>query len=248
MAGFFATTSLCLFLLPLTVSSQVKPDSLESYFRFEDASPLSCLFTYFPPLLIQHEMELKQFVRSHRFGLLRKVYGDRRAVDAIFVRAMRLTNNNTAISLLLSALASFEHRTVGFRVPVFRLFFPLSDESETEFSKRVANLPSRLFEDSPNDAHGDRDKLQHFFGSAFLTFIWESDGAAERFGDFVERAEDAVIVEGVDDDRDRNANREGQRFALHLLDDNHRLPSEFLKKRLLPSGLSVGQVNCIGVW
>jgi hypothetical protein len=248
MTGFFATTSLCLLLLPLSLSSQPKPDSLASYFRIEDASPLSCLFTYFPPFFIQHEMEMKQFIRSRRFTLLRQTYGDRRAVDAIFVRAMRLTNNNTAMSLLLSAFASFDHRTVGFRIPVFRLFFPLTDESDGEFARRVANLPSRLFDDSPKNAHGDRDKLQHFFGSAFLTFISESDAAADRFGEFVERTEDAVIVGGEMDDRDRNANREGQRFALTLLDDNRHVPSEFFKKRLLPAGLSVGQTNCIGVW
>ena len=248
MAGFFATLVFCFLLLPVNAYSQPVPDSLESYFRFEETAPLSCLFTYFPPFFIQHDMEMRKFIRSRRFALLRKLCGERRAVDAIFVRAMKLTNNNTAISLLLSALACFDHRTVGFRIPVFRLFFPLSDESDAEFANRVAHLPRYLFDDSPTDSHGDRDKLQHFFGSAFFTFIYESDGAADRFGDFVERTENILIVGGVDDDRDRNANKEGQRFGLKLLENNHRFPSEFFKKRLLPPGLSVGEPHCVGVW
>ncbi|HUN65360.1 MAG TPA: hypothetical protein VMW43_04615 [Bacteroidota bacterium] len=236
MAAFFATVSLSLLLLPATVPAQPVPDSLASYFQFEDAAPLSCLYTWFPPFFIQHDLEMKRFVRSRRFAALRQVCGDRKAVDALFVRAMKLTNNNTAVSLLLCALASFDHQTVGLRIPVFSLFFPLSEESDAEFSRRIANLPRRLFEDTPADETGDRDKLQHFFGSAFLTFISESDHAAERFGDFVERTEDAVIVGGVDDDRDRSANREGQRFGLWLLNDNRRVPSEFFRKRLLRTG------------
>ncbi|MBI1804581.1 MAG: hypothetical protein HY033_00760 [Ignavibacteriae bacterium] len=222
-------------------------DSLQRYFQYEDASPLSCLFTYFPPFLIQHGIELQQFVRSKTFRTLRKQFGDIRAVDALYIHAMRMTNNNTAVSLFLSMVAVLEHRTIGLKVPVFNLAFPLTNESDEDFQRRVRNLPAQLYADTPHEKAGDKDKLQHFFGSAFLTFIFESRGPADRIGNFIEEGEEAIIVEGNSDPRDVRANRQGQRFGLALLDDNHRLPSEFLKISK-PHLTVVNEAKCIGVW
>jgi hypothetical protein len=242
---------LMMFVLLVPASAQVSAppnDSLSGYLQFEDSSPASCLITYLPPFFFQHEIELKSFIRSKKFRLLRKEFGDRRAIDVIFVHAMNLTNNNTAVALFLSMLACFDHRTVGLRIPVFNLFFPLTNESEDEYNRRVANLPSRLFSDSPPDSNGDRDKVQHFFGSAFLSFIFESRESANRFGDFIEEGEEAIIVDGVNDERDKSANREGQRFGVALLDDNHRYPSTYLRKSLKKVGMSFDNSHCIGVW
>ncbi len=223
-------------------------DSLEPYLRFEDSSPLSCLVTLLPPFFLQHELELKAFVGSRKFSRLRTAYGDRNAMDIIFVRAMKLTDNNTAVALFLSTLACFDHRMVGLRIPVFNLFFPLTNESEDEFNRRVANLPSHLYLDSPPERAGDRDKLQHFFGSALLSFVFESRGSADRVGEFVEEGEEAVIVDGVNDERDKSANREGQRFGSALLSDNHLLPSRYLRKSLAPVRVMSEISQCIGVW
>ncbi len=219
-------------------------DTLSEYLRFEESSPLNCLFTYFPPFFIQHGIEMKEFIRSRTFTSIRRRYGDRRAVDAIFVRAMQLTNNNTAMALLICTIATFDHRIVGLRIPVFSLFFPLSNESEEEFNARVRHLPSALYEDTPPS--GDHDKLQHFFGSSFLTVVLESADPAQRIGDFIEEGEEAVIVEGVLDERDRRANRQGQQFGTALLEDNHRLPSSFLFPRIVSRKFS--ERLCAGVW
>lgn len=225
------------------------PDSLGSYFQFDDAAPLSCLFTYFPPLFIQHGIELKSFIRSKTFREIRRQAGDPRAIDAIYVRAMQMTNNNTAMALLMSTIACFDHQWVGFKVPVFNLYAPLSNESEPAFQRRISNLPSQLYPDTPAESSGDRDKLQHFLGSAFLTFIFESRDAAMRIGDFVEEGEEAFIIGGIMDDRDRRANRQGQDFGLAILGDNHRLPSEFLRHYMKPHKMTtVGTSICSGTW
>lgn len=208
---------------------QDQPDSLRAYFQFEESSPFSCLAEYFPPLFIEHGMELRSFIRSTTFKKLRATFGDLRSVDAIYIRSMYLTNNNTALALLLASLATFDHRVIGLKVPLLKIQFPLSDESEKDFSRRVNNLPSRLYEDTPRDASGDRDKLQHFFGSAFLAFITESRNPAERFGTFIEEGEELFIVGGVNDERDMRANREGQKFGIAVLDNNHHFPSEYLR-------------------
>jgi len=203
-----------------------------AYLRFSEQSPFSALLVWYPPLFIVNGIELKNFVRSRTFARIRRELGDPRAVDAIYVRAMELTGHNTGVSLLLATVATFDHYLVGIRVPLLNLFLPLSNESYEDFSARVRNLPASLYADTPEGGHGDRDKLQHFFGSAFVSFAFESDGAAERVGDFIEFGEDLAIVDGVLDSRDRRANTQGSRFGTALLENNRRYPSEFLRDRL----------------
>jgi len=204
-------------------------NSLDKYLQFDEPSPFGFLTTYFPSFLIQNGIELKNFIRSEEFRHIRQQYGDIQAVDAVYIRAMKLTQDNPAVALLIATLATFDHRLVGIKVPVFNLFFPLTNESEEEFSERVHNLPARIYNDSPVNSSGDRDKLQHFFGSAFLSYVFESRETSERFGLFIEHGEDAFIIDGVLDDRDERANHQGQQFGLAVLENHHRLPSEFLK-------------------
>ena len=232
--------------------SQTPPDSLSKFLKFEDPPPLSCLYAWFPPFFIQHGIELKSFIRSRTFKKIRARFGDPRAVDAIYVRSMQMTNNNTAMALLLSTIACFDHRLVGLNVPLFNLYVPLSDESEQDFARRTMRLPTRLYDDSPATEQGDRDKLQHFFGSAFLTFAFESADASERFGEFIEKGESAFIIGGVDDDRDLRSDRQGQAFGTALLEENRRFPSAYLKLPLV-SGSGERSVSndvpmCGGVW
>ena len=235
-------------------SAQTPNDSLFEYFQFDNSSPFSFLETYFPPLLIEDGIELKSFIRSKTFREIREQFSDMKAVDAIYIRAMKLTSSNAAVALLIASLATFDHRVVGLKIPIFKLVFPLSNESEKEFARRVSNLPTRLYADSPTNFYGDRDKLQHFFGSAFLTFVFESRDASERFGTFIEKGEDAFIIDGANDERDARANHQGQQFGLSLLNDNHRLPSEFIKFEIAkdsPDQLTHVQLDvpiCKGAW
>ena len=239
----------------LSAQPQALPaDSLFEYFQFDDSAPFSFLETYFPPFLIEDGIELKSFIRSRTFRKIREQFSDLKAVDAVYIRAMKLTKCNTAMALMIASLATFDHRLVGLKIPVFKLFLPLSNESDKEFARRVSNLPTRLYADSPTNFYGDRDKLQHFFGSAFLTFVFESRDASERFGTFIEKGEDAFIVDGMNDERDARANHQGQQFGLALLNDNHRLPSEFIKFEIAkdsPDQLTHVQLDvpiCKGAW
>jgi hypothetical protein len=242
---------------PSLSDRQAGEDSLARYFQFDDPSPLSCLITLLPPFFIQHDLELKAFVRSKTFRRIRRRYGDLRAADAVFVRAMQLTDNNTAIALLLSSVASFDHQLIELKVPVLALFFPLSNESDQEFDRRISNLPTKLYPDGPPS--GDRDKLQHFFGSAFIAFVFESAPSADRVGEFVEQEEDQWIVGGANDDRDRRTNRQGQQFGLALLDNNRQYPSTFMQLHLASEHserhgakrhkrTSFNDAHCEGIW
>jgi hypothetical protein len=107
------------------------------------------------------------------------------------------------------------------------LWVPLTSEFQEEFLRRRSDLPSRLYADTPPGVFGDRDKLQHFFGAAFLTYVFESGNAASRVGKFLEWGEDALVVEGALDQRDLRANGQGEAFASCLLRGKAVLPSMF---------------------
>jgi len=145
--------------------------------------------------------------------------------------------------LLLAALATFDHRTIRLKVPIFVLTIPLSDESEKEFNTRVNNLPVQLLPDSPKNRFGDRDKLQHFFGSAFITYVFNTADGAERIGYAIEQGEHAAIVGGDRDVRDIHADMMGQQFGLALMNNPYRYPSEFLAQSFPLSDSSMFNEN-----
>ena len=191
------------------------------------------LLTFLSPLLVPKVLQdcfmLREYVRSEELVAARAAHGDLYAVDCVFDRAMRLCWNNVYEALLVSAFALMDHQRFGVRLPLIGavFWFPLTSEFGGEFRARVDALPSRLYADTPPGDDGDRDKLQHFFGSAFLTALTESAAGADRFGLFIEWGEELFIVGGVNDERDVRANRQGQRFAQHLLSDPETRPSLF---------------------
>jgi hypothetical protein len=210
--------------LPPAALSQVDARTLPGPLA-DLASALSVILI---PKIFADVTSLRDYIRSEEFALLRMERGDLRAVDAIFEEASRLCWGNRGEALYVTAMATMDHRKVGVRVPELGpfLWFPLTSEFEDDFADRVARLPSALYPDSPPGPAGDRDKLQHFFGSAFLTFLSGSIETADEAGRFVEWGEGAFIVDGLADNRDFRADRHGQDFGLRLQSDPSALPSE----------------------
>ncbi len=206
----------------------------------ERRNSIQVVVSFFAPLVfpkvIQDGYRIKEFVVSEEFAAIRREQGDPAAVDALFERALTLSWNNYYEALLISFVATMDHRRFGVRLPVLGplLWAPLTSEFPAEFAERVRALPSQLYADTPPDAAGDRDKLQHFFGSAFLTYVFQSSEVAERFGTFVELGEEAFIVDGVLDERDFRANRQGAEFGLRLLEEESARPSSFLRSVAKP--------------
>jgi len=201
---------------------------------YEEVSPLlTVLAPVLLPKVLADTWSLRDFVRSDEFGVVRERWGDRYAVDAIFDTAVRLCWNNKGLALLVSCLATLDHRRVGINLPVLGplVWLPLTSEFDDEFQERVDRLPCALYADSPPGT-GDSDKLQHFFGSAFLVYVSESREAAQRVGTFVEWGEERFIVDGTVDERDLRANLQGQMFGLALLAEPRSRPSTFLVSAL----------------
>ena len=197
--------------------------------RPEIPEVLSFFAPFFFPKIIQDSYRLKEYVLSNEFADFRRTYGDVYAIDALFDRAMRFAWNNVPEALLISFLSTMDHEKFGVRLPFIGpiLWVPLTSEFHEEFRERLRALPSYLYPDTPPE--GDRDKLQHFFGSALVTYVTESREAGERVGYFIEWGEDKFIVGGVMDERDMRANRQGQQFGLRLLDDDSTRPSDFFR-------------------
>jgi hypothetical protein len=221
-------------ILPLILLTQIAcgQDNVSTFKDYSDSnySPFESFITLFPSFFFQNIIELKSYIRSDEFSNFKKINGDLSAVDAIYNHATNLTRGNTGIALLICTIATFDHYTIDIRVPVLKIRIPLTDETKKEFDARLKNLPSVIYNDSP-PGYGDRDKLQHFFGSAFLTYAFESRTAADRYSEFVEVFEDNYIYSVGYDKRDIAANRDGQRFGFSLSKYHNTKPSDIITNK-----------------
>ena len=213
------------------------PDGLSWNFDQSDNAGFSITRFFggiFTPALIRDTREIRSYVRDERFAHLLERCGDMRAVDWIYLKALRIADHDIGRALFLSMMATLEHRTIDLKVPVVgALRLPLTFEEDSLFESRFRNLPGKLYPDTPPGAAGDKDKLQHFFASAYLSYISQSPSLARSSGDLVERGEAEFVVGGVDDPRDRRANNQGARFGRDLVAVKTLLPSDYFN---LPVG------------
>ena len=206
----------------------VKKDSLcGGDYTVEDSSWFD-LASFLPPVF-RDRITLEKYLRDRRFQRIRTLCGDTLAVDEIFAKAVEIADGSTGYALLLAALATFDHHRLGVIVPLIGVIsFPLAIESRPDYAIRYSHLPRRVLPDSAGRHRRDRDKLQHFFGSAYLAYESDSKSFAQFVGDFVEWGEPRFIVGGDYDERDKYANRLGEEFGMRLLDGEKLLPSDIL--------------------
>jgi hypothetical protein len=102
---------------------------------------------------------------------------------------------------------------------------PLSTESHTAFAMRVSHLPTHLY----GIAELDRDKLQHFFGSAWMKHAFGMTWFARLAGSLVETGEKLFVIEGAADPRDILADEDGIRFGV-IANTTGPLPGEFITR------------------
>ena len=193
---------------------------------FSIGTVLSEIFT---PQIILDTKHIRQYILDERFQVLRKRCGDMRAIDAIFLKSLMIADYNIARALFLSLMAVLEHREVDFKIPILSsLKVPLTFEKDSIFFARIKHLPTHVYSDSPITPEGDRDKLQHFFGSAYLSYASEAPQLTRTVGDIIEWGEAKFIVNGTDDPRDNRVNKHGESFGRDLLVVTTLLPSDYL--------------------
>lgn len=157
---------------------------------------------------------------------------DLQRLDAIYVHAVYLAEGDIALTLFALSVATLPYHTFPARVPLlgWSVTVPVSMESREDFLRRLANLPGLLLADSPPQL--DRDKLPHFFGSAWLHCMLRDEDLTMAAGELIEYGEELFKLEGFRDERDLVVNRLGARFADALMRQRLVLPSDFFRNEL----------------
>jgi hypothetical protein len=233
-----ATLFLCVFYLSLCYDAHAQcndgnnPDGISWDFDEEKNEKFSIgtfLSDTFTPQILIDTKHIREYIRDERFLFLRSRCGDMRTIDAIYLKSLKIADYNIARALFLSFMAVLEHRNVDVKLPILKsLEVPLTFEEDSIFTARIKHLPSRVYSDSPNGPEGDRDKLQHFFGSAYLAYASEAPDMTRTVGDLIELGEAKFIIGGTDDARDKRANQHGKSFGRDLLVVKTLLPSDYL--------------------
>jgi hypothetical protein len=209
-------------------------DSLSSVWNFDQdsihqTSLISLCTDKVQPQLLSDVQTVRAYIRDERFQKLRKQYDDVCAVDFIFLKALQTTGHDIKRALFVSFLAVLEHRVIHMKIP-FHLTIPilLTFESDSSFIARLRHLPNNIYSDSPRGIARDRDKLQHFFGSAYLAYTLEQPAMVQVIGNLLEWAEPGMVAGGENDPRDKRANLQGEQFGRDISIVNTLLPSDYL--------------------
>lgn len=182
---------------------------------------LSCFF----PKGIAEGVALRSYLRSGAWDEFRRSHSDRDAMDEIFMNADELCGDDRTAAILASGIATLEHKTIPLKL-LFGIIFPipLTAESQEDFDSRVSKLPEYIYDLKISD----KDKLQHFFFSAYLIRTMKMNSLVQLLGNALETGEELFIVGGANDGRDQHANNDGIRFGEECSEDDISLPSESL--------------------
>lgn len=176
---------------------------------------------------------ISEYLASDQFINLKNIIGDIAATDSIYKQALDLTGNDYAEALLALMFATVPYRKVPIQLPLVNIiiYYPLTSADEKTFLHKNENLPRYFFLDSPDNEYGDKDKLAHFFGSAFLSYQSHIFDLGELIGYFVEAFEESFKVQSAIDHRDLHVNEYGRLFGKILQKDKSIMPSQLLLLR-----------------
>ncbi len=178
---------------------------------------------------------LSEFITSDYFKDLNSKVNDLMLVDTLFRRAVEYRKGDYSEALLSLTLATVPYKKVPIQLPLIRTLvqYPLTSANDSVFILKNKNLPKDLFFDSPENNFGDKDKLAHFFGSAFLAYNSSIFDLGDLIGYFVEVFEEEFKVQSVIDNRDMMTNKLGYIFGTILKTDKSVLPSDAFLLRTL---------------
>ncbi|MBK6912708.1 MAG: hypothetical protein IPH11_03185 [Ignavibacteriales bacterium] len=136
---------------------------------------------------------ISEYIASEKFVEIRINVGDLAAADSIFIEALKFTEHDYGNTLLALMFATVPYRKVPIRLPLINsmVYYPLTSADEEIFLRKNENLPRYLFFDTPQSIYGDKDKLAHFFGSAFLSYESNFFDIGKVIGYFVEAFEES---------------------------------------------------------
>ena len=171
---------------------------------------------------------LSEFISSQHFRDLKKSNSDLALVDTIYLRAANYENHNYSETLLALTFTTVPYNKVPIVIPFFKLIvdYPLTSADDSIYLLKNRDLPKSFLYDSPGNKFGDKDKLAHFFGSAFLSYSTLFLDLSGLIGYFVEVFEQDFKVQSSIDSRDLFVDGLGAQFGKLLRKDKTILPSQ----------------------
>jgi hypothetical protein len=150
-------------------------------------------------------------------------------LDSIFTFALNLSEGDVADALLFCSIGTIPYSEFEISIPLINIpikVFIFNIVHEDIFNQMIKNLPSKMFLDSPEGNFGDKDKVTHFFSSAYLSYAINKD-FANLIGHLVEHFEEGFKVQSAVDERDLAVNQLGIKFG-SMLKDNLLYPSQII--------------------
>ncbi len=172
---------------------------------------------------------LSDFIASEQFAGLKETHNDLELVDLIYRKAYDFYEGDISEALLALTFTCLPFNRIRTRF-LFgsEIIIPLPSPPEIIFRLKVKNLPKVIFFDSLENEFGDKDKLSHFFGNAFLRYNFGFFNLSKFMGIFVETVEEGLFIEGGYSNRDIITNHLGELFAEGVKENNSLLPSSVL--------------------
>lgn len=173
---------------------------------------------------------ITKYIASEHFQEMSLITNDLQIVDSIYNYALKINKYDYKETLLSLTFALVPYKKVPIQIPFTKIIlnYPLISSEDSIFHLKNKNLPKYLFFDSPKNDFGDKDKLAHFFGNAFLSYSTIFFELTNFIGYFVEVFEEYFKVDSKIDYRDLYVNNLGKIFARKLKVNKNILPSEIL--------------------
>jgi hypothetical protein len=173
---------------------------------------------------------LSEFIASDYFEELKYTCNDLQLADSLFLRGVKFYEGNTDEALLALTFATVPYKKVPIQVPLIKTIirYPLVSHCDSVFLLKNMHLPSKLYYNTPPGDYGDRDKLAHFFGSAYISNKSNIFDLGDLIGYFVEVFEESFKVQSQIDYRDIETNKLGNLFGEMLKVNKNILPSRIL--------------------
>lgn len=178
---------------------------------------------------------LTEFIASPEFKKLKDKSTDIQLMDSLYLKSLNFYNGDISEALLAVTFAVIPYKKVPVQIPLIKLmiYYPLIAHNDSLVKLKNENLPKYLLFDSPKNDYGDKDKLAHFFGSAFLSYNSLFFDFAVLFGYFVEVFEETFQIQSEINQRDLRVNLLGIEFGKKLKCCKDFLPSKIILQEFI---------------
>jgi hypothetical protein len=178
---------------------------------------------------------ISSYIASDDFIHMKNEINDLFVTDSIYVTALKFKENDYTETLLALSAATLPYREVPIVIPLINSVwnYPIVSANDSVYNLKNKNLPTNFFYDTPQNEYGDKDKLAHFFGFAFLEYSTLIFDFGNLIGNFIEAFEEDFKIQSSVDYRDLEVNFLGKCFGKLLEKDKSVLPSQILVMRTL---------------